>query len=548
MLSPDFNTMSASKTSKSVFVRDATGLVKQISGMDALGMALTQMGLLYAFNAVAFAEGFYPGANPVLVEFFGLLLVLPIAAMYTLFSIAIPRSGGDYVWVGRIFHPSIGFIANFAFTILSISVVGAVAPWIGQWSIAQLFYDLGILDKNPGYVAIANSLQSPSSAFWISAVFIIIAGLIVIASSSLAAKTVKYWAFLSVIIGAIFIVTVLSAGGSTFAQNFNSLSGSNMTYDQIVTLGQQNGAYNGVPPLFSSTSLYAGALLGGLSFLGFNASAYFAGETKRNHRTQILAQMGGAIIFCIFQTAIIAAEYFGEGPSFANSMAALWASGSSAYPYLAGTPPLGSGLAMFWTQNQVLIAIFTLSFGITALVMNVSIFFTLSRNLFAWSFDRVAPSVFANINPKTRTPVYAISIMTIVGLLYAYISIFQYGLLSTLFTYGTAGTFMVFLIVAVAAMVYPYWRKDIFESTHPLSQKKLGGVPLISILAVLSFIVSLVTIYAILLPAIGNVGSVLLTGIVPTFVVGAVIYAIAWVVRRREGFDLNLLQHQIPPE
>jgi len=203
---------------------------------------------------------------------------------------------------------------------------------------------------------------------------------------------------------------------------------------------------------------------------------------------------------------------------------------------------------MFWTQNQLLIAIFTLSFGVTAMVMNVSIFFTLSRNLFAWSFDRVAPSVFANINPRTRTPVYAISIMTIVGLVYAYISIFQYGLLSTLFTYGTAGTFMVFLIVAFAGIAYPYRRKDVFESADPLSQKKLGGVPLITIFGVLSIIVSLITIYAILLPAIGNVGSVLLTGIIPTFALGAIIYAIVWAIRRNQGVDLNKLQQQIPPE
>ena len=540
--------MSKSSGPKTVFVRDATGLVKQISGMDALGMNVTQMGLLYAFNAVAFAAGFYPGANPVLVEVYGLLLVFPLTAMYTLFSIAIPRSGGDYVWVGRIFNPGVGFVANFAFTILSISVVGAVAPWIGQWSIAPLFYDLGILDKNPSYIAIANSLQSPGPAFWISAVFIIIAGLVVIASSRLAARTVKSWMILSLIIGAIFIVTAVSAGSSTFAQNFNSLSGSNMTYDQIVSLGQQSGAYNGFPPLFSSTSLYAGALLGGLSFLGFNSSAYFAGETKRNPRTQILAQLGGALIFCVLQTAVIAAEYFGEGPSFANSLAALWVAGSSSYPGIPGVPPLGSSLAMFWTQNQVLIAIFTLSFGVTAMVMNVSIFFTLSRNLFAWSFDRVAPSVFANVNPRTRTPVYAISIMTIVGLVYAYISIFQYGLLSTLFTYGTAGTFMVFLIVAVAGIVYPYWRKDVFASAHPLSQKKLGGVPLISVLSVLSIIVSLITIYGILLPAIGNVGSVLLTGIIPTFLIGAILYGVMWVIRRNQGINLNLLQKQIPPE
>ncbi len=204
--------MSDSKPHKTVFVRDATGLVKQISGMDALGMCVTQMGLLYVFNVVGLPQAFYPQANPLLGPLIGLLLVLPIAGMYVLFSIAIPRSGGDYVWVGRVFHPSIGFITNFAFTILSISVVGAVAPWIGQWSIAQLYYDLGILDKNPGYLNIANSLQTPASAFWISAVFIIIAGLVVIASTRLATRTVKYWTILSIIIGAIFVATVLSTG------------------------------------------------------------------------------------------------------------------------------------------------------------------------------------------------------------------------------------------------------------------------------------------------------------------------------------------------
>ncbi len=539
--------MADSKTGKNVFVRDATGLVKQISGMDALGMCVTQMGLLYVFNVVAFTPGFYPEANPLLGPLIGLLLVLPIAGIYILFSIAIPRSGGDYVWVGRVFHPSLGFITNFAFTLLSISVVGAVAPWIGQWSIAQLYYDFGILDKNPAYLNIANALQTPASAFWISAVFIIIAGLIVIASSRLAATTVKYWTVLSIIIGVIFIATVISAGSSVFAQNFNSLSGSNMTYDQIISAGQQSGAYSGVPPLLSSASLYAGAL-GLLGYLGFNSSAYFAGEIKQNHRSQIIAQLGGTILFAVFTTAMIAVEYFGEGPSFVNSMAALWLSGSSTYPYLAGTPPLASGLAMFWTQNQVLIAIFTLSFGLTAEVMNISIFFTLSRNLFAWSFDRVAPSVFANINRRTGTPVYAIGIMTAVGLLFTYISVFQYGLLATLFTYGTAGTFMVFLIVSIAAIAYPYRRKDIFESSHPLSKKKIAGVPLISIFGALGIVVSLVTIYAILLPAIGNVESVFLTGIIPTFVVGAIIYAIVWSIRRNQGIDLNLLQKQLPPE
>jgi len=546
------NSNEAAPTQQKIFVRDATGLVRQISGLSALGFVVTQMGLLYVFNVVAFTPAFYPTANPLLVPFVGLLLALPIAGMYALFSIAIPRSGGDYVWVSRVFHPSIGFMANFAFTLLSISVVGSVAPWIGQWSIGEMYYDLGILQHNSSYLSTAAYLQGQAPAFWISAVFIIIAGLIVIASTALTSSVVKYWTLLSLIIGLIFIVVVLSAGSSKFASNFNSLSGTNMTYDQVVSSGQQLfGAYNGVPPALSTATLYAGAL-GLLGYLGFNSSAYFAGEVRHNQRNQILAIIGGTALFAVFTTIMIATEYFGEGPKFVNSMALLWYDGNSTtpYPFLSGTPALASGLSIYWTQNQPLVALFNLSFGLTAEIMNISIFFTLSRNLFAWSFDRVAPSAFANVNSRTRTPIYAISAMVVAGLLYAYIAIFNFGLLSALFNYGTAGTFMVFFIVSLAAIFYPYWRKDIFDNADPVSSKKIGGVPLITILGVLSLIVSVVTVYAILLPQIGHssFAGVLEYGIIPTFLLGAVIFGIAWAARKSQGIDLGLIQREIPPE
>ncbi len=106
-------------------------------------MSINQMGLLYVFNVVAFTPAFYPSANPLLGPVVGLLLVLPIVGIYILFSIGIPRTGGDYVWVSRVFNPGIGFHTNFAFTFIVLSVVGSVAPWIGQWSIGPMFYDLG---------------------------------------------------------------------------------------------------------------------------------------------------------------------------------------------------------------------------------------------------------------------------------------------------------------------------------------------------------------------------------------------------------------------
>src|SRR5579871_5462119 len=150
---------STPKPAGTLFARDATGLVRQISGLDALGMVVTQMGLLYVFNVVAFTPGFYPTANPLAVPLVGVLLVLPIVGMYILFSIAMPRSGGDYVWTSRTFTPGIGFTTNFALTLIVVSVVASVAPWIGDWSMAQMFYDFGILQHNASYIALANYLQ-----------------------------------------------------------------------------------------------------------------------------------------------------------------------------------------------------------------------------------------------------------------------------------------------------------------------------------------------------------------------------------------------------
>lgn len=509
------------------------------------------MGLLYVFNVVAFTPGFYPSANPLLGPFVGLLLVLPIVGVYVLFSVAIPRTGGDYVWVSRTFQPGIGFATNFAFTLIVLSVVGSVAPWIGDWSIAPIYYDLGNIWGNSNLISIANSLQSQNNTFIVSAVFIVIAGLIVIASSKLAASIVKYWTFIAMVIGAIFIAVVLSAGVSTFTHNFNLYAGSDVNYTGIIQAGQAApyNAYDGVPPAFSSATLYAAAL-GLLGYLGFNSSAYFAGEVKQNRKSQILAQLGGTIIYAVFITILIAVEYFGEGPRFVNAMAALWNGGASNYPYIAGVPPLASAMSMYWTRNPALVSIFNLGFGLTAEMMNISILFMLSRNLFAWSFDRVVPSAFADINPRTRTPIYAVAIMTIIGLAYCAIFIYQATILSGLFDYGTAGEFTVFLIVSLAAIAFPYRKKEVFENSDPTAKMRIGGIPLISILGGISFVICCVTIYAILLPNIGGAQFLgdLFFGIIFTFLIGAIIYAIAWAARRRQGINLQLLQGEIPPE
>ncbi|MDA4132038.1 MAG: APC family permease, partial [Thaumarchaeota archaeon] len=504
------------------------------------------------FNATVFTPAFYPDANPLVGPLIGLLLILPVAGMYALFSIAMPRTGGDYVWTSRTLNSGVGFTVNFSLTLLALSVIGSVSPWLSQWSFSPMFYDLGVLTSNSSFISLASTLNGTTATFWIAAVAILGTGAIVAGSTRLAGEIVKYWTIIAVAIGVIFVVVVLSAGNSTFISNFNaqypSVNGTS-AYNAVIAAGQaQYGSYPGVPPVLSQATLAAGAL-GLLGYLGFYYPAYFAGELKQNRRSQLLSQVGGSVIFMIFVTAIFAVAYFGEGPAFVNAIAGLWLIGSSGNPY--PTIPLSSGLSLFWTHNTALVALFNIGFAGTIIVMFLSELFVLSRNIFAWSFDRVIPSTFASVNSKTRTPVNAVLLMVVVSLAYLYISVFNANDLTVLFSYGTAGTFIAFIFVAFAAIVYPYRRKDLFgSSSDDLAKRKIGGLPLITILGALSLVISIYVVYALLAPAIGGptFGTVLEEGIGPTFILGAVIYIIAYAARRGQKIDLSLIAREIPPE
>jgi APA family basic amino acid/polyamine antiporter len=524
------------------FIRKASGLARQVSVMDALAMSLSGMGLLYVYNVTALIPAFYPSANPIASGLVGLIVVTPFALMMSLMAIAMPRTGGDYVWVSRIVNPSLGFISNFTLTILTVAIIGTVAPQAIQWNVAQIFYDFGRIYSNQGYLDMATFLQGQDAAFWASFLLVVLAGVIATTGVKVATAVVRYWTIISFVIGGIFVITILVTGQSVFISNFNALSGAN--YDAIVNAGQQAGAYHGIPNALSTATLYAG-FLGLIGYFGFFYPSYFAGEVKDVRKSQFIGQIGSTLIFAAFTTIIIATMYLGMGPDFAAAMATLWANGSPQYPYIGA--PLTSGLAMFWTQNPVLIALFSLSYAINIEVMNISILFTFARNLFAWSFDRVTPTKLADVNSRTHTPLNATIAMTLIAIFFVYVAEYQFGIVAATYSYGTAGIMLVFAVISLSAIIYPFNRKDIFEISHPVAKTRIAGLPVISLIGVLSFIESLAAVYALLQPALLNLANIIVEGIIPTWIAGIVVYAVSWSIRRRQGIDLGLAMREVPP-
>src|SRR4051794_41685933 len=87
----------------SLFLRNATGLVKGWSGFDAfsysfMSVNLVTLGMFYSLAVFAYV----PGANPILSIVLAAIAVTFLAVAYAGLIAAMPRAGGDYIWQSRV--------------------------------------------------------------------------------------------------------------------------------------------------------------------------------------------------------------------------------------------------------------------------------------------------------------------------------------------------------------------------------------------------------------------------------------------------------------
>src|SRR6266849_7704119 len=92
--------------SQGLFVRNATGLVRELNAFDAFNLVFSAVLIPVGITQVmSFTPTFWPHAN-MLVSF---LLATPLVGacglVYLYFTVIMPRSGGDYVWVSRTLSP-----------------------------------------------------------------------------------------------------------------------------------------------------------------------------------------------------------------------------------------------------------------------------------------------------------------------------------------------------------------------------------------------------------------------------------------------------------
>jgi amino acid transporter len=432
-------------------------------------------------------------------------------------------------------------MVNFYFTIVLISWVGSVVPWGTQFGLGGLFSAVGMLWNSPSLVSLGGELSGYTPlSFAVSAVLILMSTAIIFVGVRAVVRIAWSLFILSTIGLLIYLGVALLVGPQGFVANFNAMSGT--TVDAIV---QAAYALPDYPRGFLLSSTLLGTVYIFLGTLGYTGSAYYSGEVKGVARSQVIAMVGAVLLFALIVWPVYAVTYWTFGGEFVNAVSHLSIIGDPSVTL--STFPSLTFLTVFLTQNAAIVAYVNFAFFLTCIgSCGIVVPFIATRNMFAWAYDRVIPTKVADLD-RRGNPYVAIALMIvlsqIVNYLYYFTDIFKY------LSYSMLGWFIATAIVCITAAVFPYRRKDLFEASPPLVKKKIAGIPVITILGVIAFFVSVGVACATIAPAYaGTLTFDYALAVLATLIIGPIIYYIGYFYQKSRGIPIHLAHSQLPPE
>jgi amino acid transporter len=484
----------------------------------------------------------YSSANPYIAVLAALVLTLPCALIYAMFSSAIPRSGGDYTWITRALSPSLGFMSSLSFCAWITFFIGVYSDYLGTYGIAPMLRILAADTQSRGLLDTANWFTTQTGAIVVGLVVVIGSALLLTLGAGLRTfMKLQKGAFALWAVGAVAIpiVLMLFISKATFISNFN-------TY--ILHLGGPSNAYStfvASAPASNSPATFSGSLLMvTLPFytLGFIfQSAYFGGEIKRARKTAlrsiVVAELlaAGLLLLGIFVFRAHLSQF-------------LYATGAGDYTKVGlSSAPQYPEIAAIASGNAVVGTVISIGMIMVFLTWIPQSMLLLSRSLFAWSFDRLLPAKLAQVNSRTRSPAVAVGLIAVLSVG----AVLLVGLSPSLtFVVGLMGLTFTYVFVSIAGIVFPFRQKDTFEAS-PFN-RRIGRLPVMTLVAAVS--TAAVVIIIIILLRDQNSGTSwdlnrfrveLSLGIL---VAGFIVYQVIKRVQKARGVDVELAYREIPPE
>ncbi len=542
-----------------LFVRNATGLVREVSKWDALIM--NSLGMNVALGAIFLllqAPGNFPGGNMLLAIVIGtLVMAFTLLWVYSEFAAAMPRAGGDYVFVSRALHPFVGWLLSWSQGLWLIFFWIGFNAWFALTFAAPVaMTTLGAVLGQPGWITASNDLLAKQTVLGITTQWWVIlfgtvltlafAALLIYGSKSY--WRVQKWLFALAGLSIVGVGALLLFRGNQVAQAWTTFATANkgIAYDNIIPAARSAG-FTGTGAGFSLTATLL--MLPWVFFVvGYaQGSAQIGGEVKRASRSQYFAMVGGVLINGAVLALIVWAYQHAVGKNWAASLSYLNNTAPDKLALPGGVPPSINLIASLLTGSVPLLLIIGVGFILWALMGTPLSTLQATRYMLAWSLDRVVPKQLGSVSDRFHTPIKAILLCALTGeiALFALVQVPQASLLGALLAQIAA-----FIVVSLAGIVFPYRLRAVWESG---GGRRILGVPAVT-LAGVGGVIALGTLMLIFIfnssisAAFAVTRRLSLEFMIGVVVIGAIWYVVAWQLNKNKGVNLALAYREIPPE
>ncbi len=531
----------AAASGKKLYARKSSGLVRTIGVFGAMVfgvhcISLSSSGLI-PFSWVA---GVWPGSSIIGVLTVAMFFCLFHAYTYAVIGATMPRSAADYTLGSRTLSAPLAFAASWTLVIFSAMVAGSLIAWIPKTALPVLFRTMGIILGNQGFVDFASWSSSSTGIILIGSICTVITFVLMILPTRTILRILEVGFFLGLLAWVVLYFQLGTAAKDAFPAAWDKFMGAG-SYAARIELAKANGMV--INPNVGMMTL-AGLIMGFWIFYGYYIPTFFAGEVKQAESTLIYGSwasllstwaifvVGALLLQRLVPLEWIAAESYlsNAGVTDANPM------------------PWITFYAAILKPNMILIWIVAIAWVYTGINLAQTYFFYCSRIIFAWSFDRLIPEKVCYIHPTLNSPIVAIAIITLIA---------EVGVIDAA-TGGVMGAQLNFvfyaawtqLVPVLAMTLLPFTKPDLFENASAFVKRKLGGVPVITIVGAitLAYLVWMI-VASFLYPAVGGRIGVGTLGTLASFIVsGFIVFYIARAYRMsKEGIDINWTFQSVPP-
>jgi len=508
------------------FVRKASGLRRDVSLLDAISLNLSNMSGGAALGVIGYTTillSSTSGVNLVYGSIIAWILSIPQIIVYTMMTTRVSRTGGDYVWVSRVYGGLFGgslalmgyTLESFAYlgliALAAVSAIGSVGVSLGYSSMLGLALPGNIPGANLAgqfvigtlvfAAIIAINYFKPRAGYKFVAVSVIIA-------------------ILATFVGIFTLIAAGNQGVQSYMSFLNSINVTNSTYTQVAA------SYTG-PTFDLGATIFMLPFFAIFVYPWLNAGPAVASEIKGKGAIRYNVVLS-SLVTLIVVTAAFGSMYYAGGMAFVN--------GALANPSLVFEATFN-----FWTLAMGVSSITAVSWfiGLGWILWNVAILaygiIVVSRYLFAQSFDRFLPEKISYLSPKYGSPTIALLIQLVGTVILIGLASFFYGTLVSL--YGAV----------VAAMIY-FFFIGIAAVQYALKNEKGQSKGILATAGALMAIVFAYIVYQFLaFPNVWGGNPIAYGWVVATFVAGLVIYTVSKSYYGKRGIDIALAYKELPP-